>query len=340
MPISNSYLFRGTFLMGAALTALCSQAACQVDPEDVPSDRAPLPVAANAVAAAVHGDELYVYGGHVGSAHDQSRDHTLTQFIRLDLTDAEAEWETLSDLPEPIQQGSLFSHEGSLYRLGGMTSLNPADEEIEIWSRDLFERYDEEREEWVALVSMPDTRASHSLTIVDNVIYIMGGWTLHGESGSGVYSETFMRLDLNSDPLTWEEIEQPFQIRDHCAGTVDGKVYVLGGMLSGTFPPTPWIFDPATDEWSRGPDVPSAGIGVFGGFGCAAASANDTIYFSASETLYAMNANRDGWDEVSPLAAPRIFHQMVVHDDEVILLGGGVGTDVTPLDSVETVPLN
>ncbi len=328
-------MHRGTWALGIA-TLLCG-VGCGIDPDQVGSDYEPLPEAANAVAAAVFEGQLYVHGGHVGSAHDQSREHTLSRFIRLDLDTPDARWEALTDPGIPVQQGSLFVHDGALYRLGGMTSMNAADEPIEIWSLDDFARYDRDTDSWEALPAMPDTRASHSLTLVDGVIYVVGGWTLHGESGSGVYSETWMSLDLEQTPLQWEEHDMPFQLRDHCAGHRDGKVYVLGGMLSGAFPVEPWVYDPVEDDWSRGPVLPPGG-GLFGGFGCGATSADGELYFSAAESmLYRLNDAGDDWEAVGPTEAPRIFHQLVPHNDEILLVGGGLGTDVTPLDSVESV---
>src|SRR5690242_16306494 len=54
----------------------------------------PLPDKISSFGAALVGDDLYVYGGHIGGAHQHSKENLSHKFSRLRLA-APSEWETL-----------------------------------------------------------------------------------------------------------------------------------------------------------------------------------------------------------------------------------------------------
>jgi N-acetylneuraminic acid mutarotase len=297
-------------------------------PAGEPSDYRRLPEKANALTAAVLEDRLYVLGGHVGGAHESSIDNFLSAFRRLPLT-AEGAWQDLRAPGPPLQQAALFVYDGRLYRLGGLTAKNRKDQ-----PKDLFTTADA----WQDLAPMPDTRASHSVVIVDGVLYVMGGWKLNGGT-AGTYYDTWLSFDLKDPQGAWKEHPQKFKVRDHCAAAADGKVYVLGGMLTGMFPGRAQVYDPGADAWSEGPELP-AGSPVRG-FGCAALSLGGTLYYTASEgVLHRLKAGRDGWEPAGRLKVPRAFHALAARSDrELIAVGGAIDAASTPTDSVESIPL-
>jgi hypothetical protein len=173
---------------------------------------------------------------------------------------------------------------------------------------------------------------------VEGVLYVMGGWKLNGGS-TGTYYESWLSLDLKDPQAAWKEHPQRFKVRDHCAGVADGKVYVIGGMLSGMFPGRPQVYDPKGDAWSEGPDLPAAT--PVRGFGCAAVSLGGTIYYSGAEgVLFRLKAGRDGWEEAARLKVPRSFHAMAARTDrELIAVGGAIDAASTATDSIESIPL-
>ncbi|XYI02685.1 Kelch repeat-containing protein [Sorangium sp. So ce1128] len=346
MHLSSASTQRLAVVLAVSVVAACGGDDGEgADPADTPnndpapSDYTALPEPVTAFTARVLDDHLYVHGGHIGEAHDSSVESLIPNLRRLDLSRPDAAWEEVAGPNVPVQQSTLFTHEGKLYRLGGMTSRSQRGEALDLLTLDEFAVYDAEADAWSALPPMPDSRSSHDVELVGSTLHVTGGWKIDGGAETEAYHETFLSIDLAADELAWEEHPQPFKVRDHCGGVVDGKVYVLGGMLSGVFPTEARVYDPATETWSEGPALPTQT--PIGGFGCAAVSLNDTIYFTAAEgVVYRLNDARDGWEQAATLKTPRIFHRLVDRNaNELIALGGGVGEAIEGTTSVESILL-
>jgi hypothetical protein len=300
---------------------------------------APLPEAMSAFGGRVLDDKLYVLGGHTGEGHDSSIESLVTKFRRLDLAEPGAQWEDVTGPDIPLQQGALFTYEGKLHWLGGMTSRFHRGGALDVYTLGDFSVYDAATSTWTALPPIPDTRSSHDVEVVGSTIYVTGGWKIAGGADTEVYYETWLSIDMAAAAPAWVERPQPFKVRDHCGGVADGKVYVLGGMLSGQFPSETRVYDPATDTWAEGPAIPPGPL--TGGFGCAAATLNGTIYYSAFDGgVFKLNAARDGWEQVATLKVPRLLHRLVARNDsELIALGGVTGEQLTSVDSLESILL-
>lgn len=340
-------ILKGCLLLSGLWLGACQDSGQTADmtPPDqssaavLPSDYHRLPERSNAFGAAVLGDRLYVHGGHIGDAHNSSIDALLRGFRRLDLGDPQALWKDVNSPNVPIQQSSLVVYQGRIHRLGGLTAKNRQDQAKDLYTLSDFAVYDDAADSWQELPGMPTTRASQSATVIDDVLYVIGGWKISGGTGTQMYHQTWLSLDLTQKPLAWQEHAQPFLVRDHCAGTAGGKLYVLGGMHSGMFPSAGWVYDPKADRWDTGPDLPAHT--PVQGFGCAAVSLLGTIFFTAADgVVFRLNAAGTGWDQVAPMKVPRAFHALVARSEhELIALGGAVGADSQPIDSVESIPL-
>ncbi|WP_111641677.1 Kelch repeat-containing protein [Marinimicrobium alkaliphilum] len=97
--------------------------------------------------------------------------------------------------------------------------------------------------------SPPTERHENGFVAVGDRLYLLGG---RGDRPLDIY-----------DPAagTWSQgAEPPFEIHHMQAIAYDDKLYVLGAMTGG-FPEEPplshvLIYDPATDAWSEGPEIP------------------------------------------------------------------------------------
>ena len=120
----------------------------------------------------------------------------------------------------------------------------------------------------------------------------------------------------------WREIPAPFKRRALAAGTAGGRVYALGGLTPQSGPVlTVDVLDPATGEWSAGPDLPAAGR--LQGFGVAGASDRGRVFPSqANGRVYALRANGSGWDLAAILPNSRFMHRLVSFCGHVLALGG------------------
>jgi len=294
---------------------------------------APLPQPLNALGTTVFEGHLYVYGGHIDGIHNESVETVSDETLRLDLDVPGASWERISGIDIPVQQGTLFSHRGQLYRLGGLTALNAAGEESDLYSLNDFAAYAPETDTWTPLPPMPEGRASGTVAVIDGTLYVMGGWLVE----SWTYHDTFLSLNLDARTLNWQESTQPFVVRDQCGGAVDGLVYVIGGMESGRYLDAPWVYDPQTNAWSMGPELPTEH--PFKGFGCAATVADGRLYYSGYDgVVYRLSADHAGWEHVFDLAPARVFMGMAADEQgRLIAVGGGVGPAVSPIDVVEAI---
>ena len=207
-----------------------ANAANQVQPaaleEELP--RLTLPAAVASFGAAVTADYLYVYGGHIGEAHAHSRENLSQRFSRVALH-TDSAWEELP-FETPVQGHALVAHGDLVYRIGGMTAKNSPDEDDDLHSTTDFARFDPASKKWKNLASLPSPRSSHDAVVIDDTLYVVGGWTLTG-SDDGEWQTHALAVDLNDDTPAWRLLpEQPFRRRALAAGSLAGKLVVIGGI--------------------------------------------------------------------------------------------------------------
>jgi len=139
------------------------------------------------------------------------------------------------------------------------------------------------RNQWVTLAQIPAPRQEHSSVAINNTtIAIVGGVTPIGDSShqSGLETTDLVQLyDIPSD--TWRTVAPiPYKVNHPNVAAVNGKIYVLGGLVESQTPPEPqpdwvasgecYVYDPTTDTWEelepmpRGTERGSALMGVYG----------------------------------------------------------------------------
>jgi hypothetical protein len=168
------------------------------------------------------------------------------------------------------------------------------------------------------------------VVVVGSKLIVVGGWNLKGPDGSD-WHDTLEVLDLAAPKPEWKSLPQPFRRRALIAAAYNGKMYVMGGFdeKSGIVRETD-IYDPATNTWTKGPELPG---GDLNGFSPAACVHDGELYVSVADGgLYRLAA--DGWQKTSK-ATPRVAHR-IVSDGRVILVLGGADRGAC-LDSVEAV---
>ena len=278
----------------------------------------PMPVAVTSFGAAVSGDHLYVLGGYHGTPHQYSREGQSRSLWRVPLVGGE--WEQAGHIEHGLQGLALVAHDGVVCRFGGNRILNPAGEPANMRSVDDAACVSPATNEWTALPALPAGRSSHEAAVIGEVAYVAGGWQL-GEGGptDAAWAEDVLALDLHGGDREWRRIEAPFRRRAVGVASAAGKLVVLGGL-------TPErevsrqvdVLDPATGEWSRGPDFPSDA------FGAAAVGVGDRVYASARDgVVYAWQVGSEAWAPAASLAFPRFFHQLrPAADGELIAVGG------------------
>ncbi|MCI0550891.1 MAG: hypothetical protein L0287_08045, partial [Anaerolineae bacterium] len=104
-------------------------------------------------------------------------------------------------------------------------------------------------EDWTQLASMPAARSENAATVIDQMIYVSGGFG--GEEKLEAYDTT---------TNTWKVLADLPEPRHHLmSASYNGKVYIFGGASSIVdWAPRAdaWVYDPATDSWTKIASMP------------------------------------------------------------------------------------
>ncbi|QDU82396.1 N-acetylneuraminate epimerase precursor [Polystyrenella longa] len=287
-----------------------------------------IPEAVTSFGAAVEGETLYIYGGHMGVAHGYSVDDQSDKLFSLSLNNP-TEWQELPSGPR-LQGLAMVAHNGSLYRLGGFSAMNEETEAHDLVSSAECARFDLKSKSWEPLPALPEPRSSFDAVVHNDVIYVLGGWAMYGKDkgDESKWHDTALQLDLNQQPLEWKEMPAPpFQRRALSAAALGNKIYAIGGMKPEGGPTREVdVFDLETQTWSKGPELP--GEKGMEGFGNSGFSVGGDLFCSTiSGSLYQLAQNGSEWTKTQDLPNKRFFHRMVPYQDNSLLFVGGASME-------------
>ncbi|MFV0444630.1 MAG: DUF4198 domain-containing protein [Planctomycetaceae bacterium] len=279
---------------------------------------------------------LYIYGGHTGAAHSYSHAEQGDAILKLSL-DGHSQWEALAKGPA-LQGLALVAHGGKLYRIGGFNAKNAEGEDHDLWSQDSVASFDPHSGKWIDLAPLPEPRSSFDAAVLGDHVYVIGGWQLRGKDAESIWHTTAWRLDLSKAGAAWEPIPSPpFQRRALSVAVHQGKVYAIGGMQPEGGPSLRVdIFDPATGEWSQGPDL--LGDKPLAGFGTSAFGLGGQLYLSTMEgKLQRLSDDGQSWQVAREMPTPRFFHRMLPANDHQFVIVGGANMGTGKFDTTELV---
>ncbi|MCX7665142.1 MAG: hypothetical protein N2112_06325 [Gemmataceae bacterium] len=293
-----------------------------------------LPVPVSSFGAVESEGYLYVYGGHAGKTHKYDTKTVIGSFWRIQLQQEGAKWE---ELPSgPILQGmNLATNGGKIYRVGGMQPRNQPNEPTDNHSVSDVAVYDPASKKWSELPSLPSGRSSHDVIIVQNKLYVIGGWELKGKGQKAQWSEVTFELDLQAKDARWKSIKQPFQRRALTVSAIGEKIYVIGGLdPEGNSSQRVDILDVTTQKWSQGPEYLGEGVG----FSPAAATVQGTIFLSTSDgNLQRLDLKKNSWEKMGESATKRMVHRLVPFGKSLLLVGGANKSG--PIAAIETIEI-
>ena len=159
---------------------------------------------------------------------------------------------------------------------------------------------------WKELPAIPDKRTEVAVTLVDDKIYVVGGFTQKGTADQVVV--------WDPESGDWSRIiPLPRPLHHTTASAVNGKLYVIGGFTSGMWNTvnTTYQYDPGKYEWAEKSPMPTMRGAL------AAAVIDDKIYvvgganrkiFSLVNTpaLEVYDPLDDTWEKLAPMPTPRV----------------------------------
>ncbi|MFG0267031.1 MAG: DUF3386 family protein [Rhodopirellula sp. JB055] len=305
----------------------------------------PLPESLTSFGAAVVGEYLYVFSGHSGDAHGFGKDLLVDHFRRIKFDDPAADWEELA-MHESSQSTALVTDGEFIYRIGGLSFINGKDEDGDdqaiFNSTDHFARYDIEADTWTELAPLPSPRSSLDAAIVGRTIYAVGGWDLQGVDGSrdAPWHDTMHAFDLDNPEAGWKELEGPgYQLRAISVGAHDSKLYVLGGISPTGFLRKTSVYDPATNEWTEGPEL--VGDSQMTGFATSTFAVGGHLYSTgASGVVYRLAEDASEWQVADRLLFPRMFLRLLPAGQDRLIALGGTGGMTGRTAAVETLKVD
>ncbi|MCA9015713.1 MAG: DUF4198 domain-containing protein [Planctomycetaceae bacterium] len=294
-----------------------------------------LPEAISSFGAAVSGDYLYVYSGHIGRAHAHSAENLSQKFQRLNLKQPK-EWEALP-FQTPLQGLAMAPHGDSVYRVGGLSVTNTKKEDSLMESLPTVERYAPEKKAWQAVTPMPTGRSSHDSVFLGDQLYVVGGWTMR-KGEESLWQEEMLVLDASEAETKWKAIKQPFQRRALSAAAHQGQIYAIGGIdEGGDISHEVDIYSPETGKWTKGPELPGT---TMNGFGTTAWSIGGNLYVSGMDgDVFQLDQEKNAWKKAGKLHTPRFFHRLLPDGNGGLLAIGGASRK-GHLKTIEQVKLN
>jgi len=230
--------------------------------------KTPMPTARSGFAIAVYQGKIYVMGGRTGIG-DLVGQQLVTGANEVydPVTDT---WETKTSLPTPRQDLGAQTVNGKIYTLSGVYHEN-----LFLLVRfDVTEVYDPANDSWTTKASIPTHVWGYASTVVDNKIYVIGGWNWTSYGASPAKSNQV--YDPETDTWSYRAASQVGLSRS-AAGRTTGdmapkRIYVLGGMDQYHISDLTQVYNPETNAWSFGKTMPNPryGLGV--------AVLNDTFY--------------------------------------------------------------
>jgi N-acetylneuraminic acid mutarotase/glucose/arabinose dehydrogenase len=228
-------------------------------------------------------------------------------------------WATKAPMPTGTLDGGSGALNGRLYVVGGKTSATNRVTTMRV--------YDPETNSWSTGASVPGpAREDIAVAAHDGQLYAFGG---ADSSAFLASSSTAARYDPVSD--TWSDTavaDMVSPVTGAAAISWNGKLYVLGGLDSaGNSTTAVRIYDPATNSWSNGPQLPqardNAGVAVFGGHLYVFGGRNrQSGSGPTTATVWRLTSPAGAWESRASMPAPRRAFVTGAAVGKVQLFGG------------------
>jgi len=312
----------------------------------------PLPNPRSSFGVAVTNNTVVVAGGHPGVFHEYAEANFSSEVHAYDIgTDT---WSSLSPLPFAIQGFKLIPYNSYLYALGGFRfdASARSGKSWEARSCNTILRYSFPQDRWEIIGEMPRSRSSYVTGVVQNKLYLIGGWDATpvelGDKKGRFYS-TVDVFDLATESLEGSDYALPLPLRRAFSSCVaGGKIIIAGGLgvsgfMGGELYDITQTFEPNSSpetQWTNLPDFPeplfAPGIGIVNG---TLYLAGGTFSFTSpqrgmsSNKIYSYMIGDANWIELREnLSTNRSFVEVIeLPNNRVGFLGGHNGYEVDSL---------
>jgi N-acetylneuraminic acid mutarotase len=205
---------------------------------------APTPFAAATAVYSPINKKLYVFGGVHGQTAATSTAATDTRIYDL----ASNSWAGGAPLPEARVLMAAGYWNGKIYLVGGAASLSTPSVRDTTWE------YDPIANTWSTLAPRPASGSGFSFGVIAGHLYLAGGYS----PATGRFTTATYDYDIAADKWT-VRASLPIAVNYAGSATLGGRLYVIAGIDNGAVEQhKTYVYDPASDTWSNGPDMTQA----------------------------------------------------------------------------------
>ena len=191
---------------------------------------------------------------------------------------------TLATLPEPVSNNTICgiaTENGfKIYSFGGINNTKSYD-----GIHDKVFCYNSETNAWTEIGNLPDGggRIAAGASTIKDKIYVVGGYEVFANGNEKSFTQNHV-FDVQADTFMQNAAPLPLAIDDHVQAVWrDSLLFVITGWSNTTNRSDVQIFNPSTDTWGKGTDVPDNNdYKVFGGSGTII---GDTIFYLGGARL-------------------------------------------------------
>jgi len=178
-----------------------------------------------------------------------------------------------------------------------------------------------EQSRWQNETALPEARRGMASAVYENSIYIFGGETPGGVTGS--------TLRIQTGQSTWEKLaDKPTPVTDVQAAFIGEQVYIPGGRKADGQPTNAFeAYDLRLNTWATLPPLPAALSGY------ALAATDGKLYLfggwdgaQAVSTVYMFDPEGGTWQARADLPTQRAFARAVALEGRIYLIGGSNGS--------------
>jgi len=280
----------------------------------------PAPTERTEVTAAAVGSDVYLVGGY-------QRDGATVPTVEVYDTRRDR-WRTGPGLPLAVNHAMAATIGGAVHVFGGYTADGkPSPSAFRL-----------DRGRWRRLADLPAGRAAGTAMVVGDNVYLAGG------IGPDGLARTMLVFDAAAN--RWSVAPGPPTPREHLGGAaVDGKVYTIGGRVSGRGDlDAVEVFDPATAGWTALAPLPvrRGGLGATAttnGFVAAVGGEPSSERRTTFAEADAFDVRTGAWRSLPPMPSPRHGLGVAAIGTVVYPLAGGPRPGLHVSATVEAIDL-
>ena len=245
-------------------------------------------------------------------------------------------WFAATPLPEVLASRNAVAKGDTLFVIGGKT---PSDKpSAEVYTAQ--EQTDGSLGAWARSTPLPVPVYLHAVVASATHLYVIGGWDA-SRSDCCTQSAVWRAPFTSGGVGAWEKLsDYPIALDLHDATIVHNRLYVLGGWTGKA--PLSKVYYAEIQASGLGAWTPALDLPVKL-YRLSVATTNGVIYVTggyddtaAQSTVYYTKVNADGslvgWQQTTRLPELRYYHETVVQDGKLVVLGGK--NDATEYNSV------